>query len=277
MDFPKSVPGSDLHNVTINRGKIRDLRVGLFRTNPPVTRVVVDLDAPQPFEVFSSGSTIVLKLNPNGNPVASASRPALTPVALHPGSVTVAPVNQPPIAAAPPAPQAPRMAVDFKNGKLKIFSDRASLGEVLNEVRSHTGADISIPPGAAQEQVFGTFGPAPSRDVMAALLNGSRFNFVIVGADNDPTELRSVLLTPRDGSPVSVPAISNPQPSTIVENQPDPNDNGESTETPVVEEGPNPDLAADPAAENDNSQAEPDMSPRRHHRRGGADSTPPPQ
>jgi hypothetical protein len=171
------------------------------------------------------------------------------------------------------------MSVDFRNGKLKIFSDRATLAEVLTEVRRRTGADIPIPPAAAQEQVFGTFGPGAARDVLAGMLNGTHFNFVMVGADTDPSQLRSVLLTPRDGSPVSMPAIETPQPSGIVEVQPDPNDTAgapEAAEAPPMDENPNPDQAADPAAaENDNAQAEPDMSPRHHHRRAGEPSEPP--
>ena len=71
LDFPNSVPGNDLHNVSVNRGQIKGLRVGLFAENPPVTRVVVDLNAPQPYQIFPSGSTIVLKLNSNGDQVAA--------------------------------------------------------------------------------------------------------------------------------------------------------------------------------------------------------------
>jgi hypothetical protein len=287
IDFPNSTPGKDLHNLSINRGKIKGLRVGLFASNPPVTRIVVDLTGPQPYEIVPSGSTIVLKLNGGPNQVASAPKPALTPVSSHPANAIalppppvsqpsrqVASVSRPPMNSVPPQPAngfasppvpaaqvpaattqpQPRMSVDFNNGKLKIFSDRATLAEVLTEVRRRTGADIAIPPSATQEQVFGTLGPAAPREVMAALLNGSHFNFVMVGADNDPSQLRSVMLTPRDGAPASVPAIASP---------------------PAVDEQPNPDLAADPAPADNNAQAEPDMSPRHHHRRGGADSAPP--
>jgi hypothetical protein len=289
IDFPNSVPGSDLHNVSINRGKIKGLRVGLFGNNPPVTRVVVDLDAPQPYEIVPTGSTVVVKLNGSPNQVAAASAPrplpqaTITPVSVHSGTMPPVPPNPQAVAAfsaPPPAPPPPRMSVDFKNGKLKIFSDRATLAEVLTEVRRRTGADIEVPPSASQEQVFGTLGPAAPREVMAALLNGSHFNFVMVGVDNDPSQLRTVMLTPRDGAPVSMPAISNPQPSAVVENPPDPNANpgASELEAPVADETPNPDLAADPnPQENDNSQAEPDMSPRHHHRRGAPDGSTPPQ
>jgi len=282
LDFPNSVPGSDLHDLTINRGQIKGLRVSLYTQNPPVTRIVVDLAGPQHFEIFPSGSTTVLKLNANGGQVASAIRPGLTPVSLNsrPGlSASPAPPKPNPGVVPVPfsAPPPPRMSVEYKNGKLKIFSDRATLAEVLNEVRRQTGADISVPPAASQEQVFGSFGPAASREVMSALLNGSRFNVVMVGADNDPSQLHSLLLTPRDGSASSVPAISSPQPA-VIESQPNPGENAPAPEVedPPADENQNPDVAAEPApAEDDNAQAEPDMSPRHHHRRGSAENPPP--
>ena len=271
LDFPNSIPGNDLHNISIHRGQIRGLRVSLFAANPPVTRVVVDLDAPLPYEIVPSGPNIVLKINSGETRVAKALPPVPTPASAPVASAS--PVSVPaPVAAVPPAPAPPRMTVDFKNGKLKIFSDRASLAEVLTEVRRRTGADIAIPPSASQEQVFGTLGPASPRDVMAALLNGSHFNFVVVGADNDPSQLRTVMLTPRDGAPVSVPAVETPQPSGIVDSQPVPADaSAPPEEAPPPDENPNPDLAADPNPDNDAAPAEPDMSPRRHHRRGAAE------
>ena len=36
LDFPNALPGSDLHNQTINRGGVNGIRVGLFSQNPPV-------------------------------------------------------------------------------------------------------------------------------------------------------------------------------------------------------------------------------------------------
>jgi hypothetical protein len=88
---------------------------------------------------------------------------------------------------------------------MSIHADKASLAEVLVAVRRQTGAEIEIPPGADQDQVFFDLGPAPVQDVMAALLNGSRFNFVLAGSDSDPNALRSVILTARTGG-VSMPA-----------------------------------------------------------------------
>ncbi len=191
LDFPDASPGSELHDLAVNRGDVKGIRVGLFASNPPVTRVVVDLKGPIGYQVSPSGQTVIVKLN---SAASAAAMPGNAPVA----------------AVAIPKP-APRVEVHFKQGMMSIHADKASLAEVLMEVRRQTGADIQIPPGADQEQVFTDLGPASARDVMAALLNGSRFNFVLAGSDSDPNALRSVILTSRSGGGASMPAQSSPQ------------------------------------------------------------------
>jgi len=200
IDFPNATPGADLHNVAVNRGQVSGIRVGLFSTNPPVTRVVLDLQTPQPYRVFASGKTVIVKLNGAGQ--ASIGGAHLTTV-----SQTLAPV----VPVAPAAQPAARVGVEFQSGGLSIWANHASLSEVLFAVQQRTGADIPIPAGAEQEQVVGSFGPGPARDVLAALLNGSAFNFVLVGNADDPAQLRSVVLTPR-GAGVSQPATYTPPP-----------------------------------------------------------------
>jgi AMIN domain len=194
IDFPNSSPGAELRNLTVNRGDVKNIRVGLFGKNPPVTRVVVDLKAPVVYQVSTSGQNVVLKLS-------SATRATAMPE-----KVVVAAA-----AAVPQAPPPPRAEVHFKRGMMSIHSDKASLAEVLGDVRRATGAEIQIPPGAAQEQVFFDLGPAPAREVMAALLNGSGFNFVVVGSDDDPNALRSVILTSKNGGGVSMPIDTSSQ------------------------------------------------------------------
>ncbi len=198
IDFPNTVPGSDLHNVPINRGEVKGVRVGLFSTNPPVTRVVLDLKMPQPYQLLPSGNLVILRLS-SGRKQATAlpSRPAV--------------VSRGSAPSAQPAKPAPRVEVEFKNGKLSIWADKATLAEVLYEVHRQTGADIPIPSGAEQEQVVTNIAPAPAREALASLLNGSRFNFIMVGSERDPTQLKSVILTAR-GEGVSQPAIYSPPP-----------------------------------------------------------------
>jgi AMIN domain len=199
LDFPESLPAQNLHSFIVNQGNVKAIRIGLYTNNPPVTRIVLDLATPENFQLLPSGKTLIVKLA-GSNAVAAtvAPRPALLNV-----STPVSPAPSPP-------PQTPprKFQVNYANGKLSIWADKASLAEVLLEVQRKTGADIPLPPGAQQDQVATSIGPAPPRDALAALLNGSRFNFIMVGADNDPTRLKAVVLTVRGEDGVSQPAIS---------------------------------------------------------------------
>ena len=109
------------------------------------------------------------------------------------------------------------------------MAHNVSLAQVLSEVQRKTGADIPIPSAAAQEQVVADIGLLPVRDALTALLNGSRFNFIMVGADNDPSKLKSLILTFRAGG-ISQPAVAPPPPQPAVvdavpEPEPVPSDN----------------------------------------------------
>jgi hypothetical protein len=88
--------------------------------------------------------------------------------------------------------------VSFVNGLLSIHAEKATLAQVLFEVQRQTRADIAIPAGAEQEQVAADLGPAPARDVLAALLNGSHYNFIFVGNE---LSLDQVILTLRESNP----------------------------------------------------------------------------
>ena len=69
--------------------------------------------------------------------------------------------------------------------------------QVLYEVHRHTGADIAVPAGAEREQVVTNLGPGPAKEVLASLLNGSHYNFIILGADEGTGSLERVILSPR--------------------------------------------------------------------------------
>jgi len=82
---------------------------------------------------------------------------------------------------------------------LSIRSNKANLSEVLSEVHRRTGAEIAIPAGAEAEQVFTNLGPGAPKEVLASLLNGSHFNFIVVGSERDPNGIGRVVLTPKQG------------------------------------------------------------------------------
>jgi len=199
IDFPGALPASTLHNLSVARGQVKGVRAGLFSSNPPVTRIVVDLRAPQQYDLFPVGNTIIVKLRTEIKPVA-----VLT--------TTAAKLSPPVVAPIQPIKPAAKVEVEFLSGKLTIRANKATLAEVLYEVQRKTGADIPIPSAAQREQVSGIFGPASAREALASLLNGSGFNFILVASDHDPSQLRSVVLTPRGDAVPQPPAYSPPAP-----------------------------------------------------------------
>jgi hypothetical protein len=123
---------------------------------------------------------------------------------------TPEPVPVPP----PPPPtleQMPTSApqVSFHNDQLMIIAHNSTLGDVLRAVRNQTGAAVEVPANAT-ERVVGRFGPGPARDVLAVLLNGSHFNYVMLGSAANPNGVERVILTHKSGGASENPAQPNP-------------------------------------------------------------------
>jgi len=122
----------------------------------------------------------------------SRKKPTEPPPPL-PSGPTGRPVQQMPldaIAAVPPQ-------VTFENNQLTIVAPNSTLADILRAVRKQTGAEIEIP--AAPERVVTHLGPGPAREVVADLLNGSRFNYVLLGSPFDDAALTRVVLVAKSG------------------------------------------------------------------------------
>jgi len=87
--------------------------------------------------------------------------------------------------------------VIYLDGKLSISAKNSTLSDVLRAIANKTGANIDIPENA-NERIVSQLGPAPARDVIASLLNGSHFNYVMVGTESDPNSVARVVLTAKD-------------------------------------------------------------------------------
>ena len=195
VDFANAVPGAQLRNQTLNRGEVKSVRAGLFTSKPPVTRIVFDLNGPQEYQVFPSGRTVIIKLGSSGAQGAHLVTSSPSGAKLVTSSYTVQSVQITP----PPAP--PPLLVSFQGGMLTITSNKASLSEVLFAIHQRTGADIAIPAGAEQEKVVAEIGPASAPEVLSRLLNGSKFNFLILSSASDPATLDRVILSARPEGP----------------------------------------------------------------------------
>ena len=228
VDFPGAFPDAELRALKVNRGALKGVRSGLFFSDPPITRIVLDLVEPQSYQISTTQisttrNAIVVKLSPvkpgtvtaagtkipnvSAAPVARLQNVSLAAGTLAVGTnvavvrVAAAAVSNmalphPAVSQAPP-PAKPPVTVTFVNGMLTIRTEKATLAQVLFEVQRQTQAEIAIPAGAEQEEVAADLGPAPARDVLGSLLNGSLYNFIFVG---DELSLERVILTRRDAS-----------------------------------------------------------------------------
>lgn len=150
-------------------------------------------------------------------PPALVEKPAPTP--------EPAPAPPPPTAAQlPPTPP----QVIYRDGMLTVVANNSTLGDILSQVRLKTGASIEYPPTLSQERVVATIGPAPAPQVLAALLNGSRFDYILLGANGRPDLLQKAIITSKDGGGViassAAPAVAVPQPRRGAGAQPAPGD-----------------------------------------------------
>src|SRR5271165_7172237 len=129
------------------------------------------------------------------------------------------PVTQ--VSQTPPAPltleqQPPTPPqVTYNNGQLTIASTNATLSQVLHSVQAQTGATVEIPPGAGSERVVATLGPGKPQAVLASLLNGSKFNYVILGETNNPGAVQKVILLAKSSASSSqTPPATTAQPNS---------------------------------------------------------------
>jgi hypothetical protein len=215
IDFPNATPGAELRSQSVERGQVKDLRIGLFASKPPVTRLVLDLKSAQTYQVFPSGRTVIIKVMNGGAVNGEATNAGVIHAGAN-GTVNAAAGNDPYQPKRPGLVAAnftaaadavhvdvvakPPLEVTFRTGLLSIRSDKATLAAVLAAIQQRTGAEVSIPPGADQEKVVVNLGPGPAQEVISQLLHGSKFNFLILSAANDPGRLDRVVLTPRGES-----------------------------------------------------------------------------
>jgi hypothetical protein len=88
-------------------------------------------------------------------------------------------------------------AVSWNRDELRIDAANSSLQQILTDVATATGSTVE---GVSKdERIFGSFGPAPARDVLAQLLQGSGYNILMVG-DQGQGAPREIILSARSAN-----------------------------------------------------------------------------
>ena len=141
-------------------------------------------------------------------PTAIQTAPTASPVAAP--SITSAPASiaQPVVSAAPALE--PTASVHYAQGQLTVTSQSASLGTVLKLISAKTGAVIDLAPELQNEPVVAQIGPSGVREVMTALLDSPRIDYIIMGSGTAPGGLERILVRTRQSFGRSEIAISRP-------------------------------------------------------------------
>lgn len=126
------------------------------------------------------------------------------------------PAKKPPLPPLPSGPRGPvpQISLDsmqavaphvtYQDGQLTIVAPNSTLADILRAVRKLTGAEMDIPANAT-ERVVTNLGPGPAPGVVAELLNGSHFNYVLLGAPSDAKTLTRVVLVAKSGPDTPAP------------------------------------------------------------------------
>jgi hypothetical protein len=119
-----------------------------------------------------------------------------------------APPQVPPQVVAPPRPDQMTPVppqVTYQGGLLSIQAQNSTLSSILSAVRARTGARVEMPADTANDRAAAQLGPGNPRDVLASLLQGSRYDYIFIGSPTDPDELSEIILTPHAGSSGGAP------------------------------------------------------------------------
>ena len=92
----------------------------------------------------------------------------------------------------PPVPP----QVTYRDGMLTVQALNSTLGSLLQSIRNKTGIQFEGAENAG-ERVAVSVGPAPEGEVLASIFNGSGYDYLVVGRQDDPTIVQRVILTPK--------------------------------------------------------------------------------
>ena len=168
------------------------------------------------FAAALCGSLMLTAQAPLSAPASSPARKALhTPSRSGAAHALTQPAQAAPAPAAPPVPEAPhwpandqpaQATVVWDSHGLRIDAENSSLEQILRDFSTATGAQVDGM--AADQRVFGTYGPGQARDVLSELLQGSGYNVIMIG-DQGQGAPRQIVLSVRQAAGAQPAATNN--------------------------------------------------------------------
>ena len=82
----------------------------------------------------------------------------------------------------------------FRDGQLTITAENSTLPDILAAIHQRTGAAMELPANLGNERVAVKLGPAATDEVLAALLNGSHFDYIVLNHSDNPLTPERIIL-----------------------------------------------------------------------------------
>lgn len=128
----------------------------------------------------------------------------------------------PPKTPADLSPVAPQ--VSYQNGQLTIVAQNCTLADVMKMVSARTGARLDMPASAASVRVVTKLGPGAPQNVLAELLDGTHYDYVVLGSATRPGGIDQIVLTSAQAGATTTAAQGTPPPRMQAQPQPPPGD-----------------------------------------------------
>lgn len=104
-------------------------------------------------------------------------------------------------------PQQPPVAQNA-GGQLVIHANGQDFASVLRAIGTASGIDIEMPAENAADPVFMNMGPVSTKEAIVALMDGTKYNYVIMGSRSDPGVVTRLILSGRSSAPVGAPLVA---------------------------------------------------------------------
>lgn len=98
--------------------------------------------------------------------------------------------------------------VSLERGMLTIVAENSTMADILAQLRAATGIKIETIGGPSGERVAARIGPAPVRDVILSLVQGSQYDFIILGVEGHPDAVERVILTPKTATGAGAASVA---------------------------------------------------------------------
>lgn len=108
-----------------------------------------------------------------------------------PKAAEIAPLPAPPHPDWPVADKAMPASVNWNGRELSVDATNSSLKQILTDISKATG--VAVQGEETDQRIFGSYGPAPARDVLGQLLDGSGYNVLMIGDQGEGTPRELVL------------------------------------------------------------------------------------